>query len=390
MAVWRMLLVLVLVLGAGCQERRFEQLLTPRLGSSATSASSEQAVDRAAAPTPGSAEPGASRAPVRPSAKAPRAGTSRSSSPSPVWSSPEACQQALREGRREPRAPGVARLGSWNVRWFPDGKPGAASPGEGTDLEWLACVVHYLDVDALAVQEFKADAEALERWRQHLEAHGGKYALTLDDCPGVGRQHVGILVRTDRVEASPATTYGELNPLGSPCSGGLRPGLGQRLSFPGGLDLTLIAVHLDSGETARDWGHRRLAPEAMGAVARRLAAELGDGDVVFAGDFNVMGCGRCRPRVSASEELEALSRAWVTQQPSLRHIASPPACTWAGGKAAVLDHFVSADLAELPSGARAVARGLCERSCQQRRALAYERLSDHCPVLLDIPDRDLD
>src|SRR5262245_56405754 len=58
-----------------------------------------------------------------------------------IWSSPEACSAALARGERRLRAPGTARLASWNVRWFPDGIPGNPSErGEkATDVAWLAC-----------------------------------------------------------------------------------------------------------------------------------------------------------------------------------------------------------------------------------------------------------
>ena len=72
-----------------------------------------------------------------------------------VWSSRSSCQAAVQSGGRLTRvAPPSIRLGTWNLRWFPRGcSPEEACPELATDVAWMACVVAWLDVDLLAIQE---------------------------------------------------------------------------------------------------------------------------------------------------------------------------------------------------------------------------------------------
>src|SRR5262245_58720789 len=57
------------------------------------------------------------------------------------WTSREACEKLVARGVRAHRAAGRARLGTWNIRWFPDGKPGKRVQSAGTDLAWLGCAI---------------------------------------------------------------------------------------------------------------------------------------------------------------------------------------------------------------------------------------------------------
>ncbi|MBX3131196.1 MAG: endonuclease/exonuclease/phosphatase family protein [Polyangiaceae bacterium] len=328
------------------------------------------------------------------SSPAPKAGP-RVTGGSP-WSSPEACLGAVRAGERLARPRGVVRVGTWNIRWFPDGGPGRPRAERGTDLEWLACALAWMDVDALSVQEVKTAPHAREAVARVLaraaQLGGGSYRAEFDTCPNVLGQHVGIVYRSDRLRAAAPLVLGELNPHGEPCKDQLRPGLALYLSrMGGGLDFSLLSVHFKSGTNHRDVTLRARSVESVDAALRTLARAHSDPDVVIAGDFNTMGCERCSPPISAADELASFDRALPQ---GLRRVKPDRSCTHAyGARSGVLDHVVvRLSASEKPKGPARV-EGVCSvadcRFGQPTRA-AREQLSDHCPVLVDLMDVDED
>jgi hypothetical protein len=320
-----------------------------------------------------------------------------------VWSSRAACERALAAGRRAPRTAGSARLGTWNVRWYPDGKPGKQpNAAGGTDIAWLACAIAWLNVDAVAVQEFKAHGRAQEKTRElvrRLDGHtNGSWKLELDDCRGGdASQHVGILYDAKRVRAGAPAVLASLNPHGDACKDQLRPGLALALAFPGGLDLTLISVHWKSGSERRSLDLRARSLQGIPAAVREAERLSGDRDVVIAGDLNTMGCRRCSAPIAASEELATVSTRLSTLVPPFRLVPATEACSeYFSGGSALLDHFaVTRETRELSDATKATISGICgESSCaradSRRRPAANEALSDHCPVVLELTDQDLD
>ncbi len=251
-------------------------------------------------------------------------------------------------------------------------------------------------LDALAVQEFKATASARARIDELLailkRETSATWRLRLDDCPNSAGQHVGVLWRTDRLKASKIQVVRELNPHGRACRDQLRPGLAVYLTRPGSIDFTLVSLHAKSGAKRRDYSLRQRAAARIRGLWSQLAAKSGDLDVVLAGDFNTMGCGRCSPPVTAQDELAALDQA---VSPLGRRVVARPACTHAyRSSSGSLDHLiVRLDRAELATTTPARASGFCAvSSCRfdGPRPAARQRLSDHCPVLLDLNDIDAD
>jgi endonuclease/exonuclease/phosphatase family metal-dependent hydrolase len=340
--------------------------------------------------------------PARPPAVSPKAADALLPEGS-VWRSPRACERALATGQRAARSAGVARIGTWNVRWYPDGRPGRRASGAGgTDVAWLACLIAWLNVDALAVQEFKAHARAREKSAElvrALDRHtAGRWRLELDDCRGGDAgQHVGILYDARRVAASEPLVLASLNPHGKPCKDQLRPGLGMRLRFVGGLDLYLVSVHLKSGSERRSFELRKRSLEGLVAAVDDLQVLGSDSDLVFAGDFNSMGCRRCSPPIGAAEELAASDELLAGLRIPFRRIeASAPCTAYYRGGTGQLDHFVvSSSLRELGPRARASVSGFCgETACsrlpKRSEPSVQAAISDHCPLVLELTDRDLD
>lgn len=312
-----------------------------------------------------------------------------------AFSSPAECSQLLEARQRLARAPGTARFVSWNLRWFPDGSPSADAR---TDIRWLACTLAWLDADVVAVQEVKQTPRA-ERALAELLAElnrlsGARYVARLDDCGKRVQQHVGLLWNEARVASTGQQTVAALNPAGGACQDQLRPGFAARLRFPGGLDLTAISAHFKSKGDQRAFGLRGRSFAALPEVVAELARQARDQDVLLLGDLNTMGCDECSPRVSALEEQRAVEQQLARGRLALVPADSPGSHIY-GGRATLLDHaVVSSGMRELPQAARSHVAGVCAEGARassgREAARARRALSDHCPLVLDLSDRDLD
>jgi endonuclease/exonuclease/phosphatase family metal-dependent hydrolase len=180
-------------------------------------------------------------------------------------------------------------------------------------------------------------------------------------------------------------------PTANACAGNLRPGRYAFAKTPIGVDFHLVSGHLDSGTTNRDYTNRRRATQRIDEITIGTTPILHlDQDVLVLGDFNIMGREEAPP-VSAQQELAAVDEALA---PGFRRLAMTPNCTeYFERQAGALDHIVaSADMQEASATARVT--GYCAvAGCADLTGAmpaASERLSDHCPVVVDIQDRDLD
>jgi endonuclease/exonuclease/phosphatase family metal-dependent hydrolase len=315
-----------------------------------------------------------------------------------VWTSREDCEKKLATRARSSN-PEVLRIATWNVRWFPDGKPGKGkSPEEGTDIPWLACAIAHLDVEAIALQEIKTNDNAKARSRELIlqldRLTSGKWRLVTDDCRNRDGQHVGVLVDESRLRVGEQTTLASLNANGEPCKNQLRPGFSAYLSKKSGVDFHLVSVHMKSGDEQRSLSLRQKAIAGIVSAERELQAAVADRDVVIAGDFNTMGCKECALKVTGADEIAETDRTLSGLAVAFRRIPSSAECSERSSHgAALLDHFfVTSSMAELGPKVRAQVDGICRESgCTRSMGLPVEtRLSDHCPVVLEITNRDLD
>lgn len=331
--------------------------------------------------------PPAQRTPVRTHREPLRLG-------SPFFVSELECEQALRErSRRAVRA--RPRVGSWNLRWFPRGTKDGRDPERRTDLRWMACAIASLEVSVLAIQEVVQDPEgraALLDLGDRLDTlTGGRWRSALDECAGSGRQHVGFLYDSRRVELRDARAIDALNPGRSACDRSLRPGFGAHARFADGSDTQLIAVHFDSGVTRRDYDNRQRSLERLGGVLSALRPR--DPDAIVLGDFNTMGCKDCMPPVSAAGELAAFDARLDLIQ--LKRIGAGGAggaqCSqYYRGRAGLLDHILvtTASLrwsaSSLETFGPCAALG-CGPQPRNRSIPALTSLSDHCPIVAALP-----
>lgn len=325
---------------------------------------------------------------------------SRTDSPT-AFTSRKDCEALVGLGNRAERQSGVVRIGTWNVRWFPDGIPGAnASPKQATDVAWLACSIAWLNVEVLSLVEVKSkprSTAALDELVSRLaELTGETYKYRLDGCPDSNGLHLAWLWNEKKVEVREPRMLAAVNPYGDSCAKQLRPAFAAGFRFTGGLDLTGVAVHLKSGRTARDFDLRRKSLAGLGDVVRTLVHETGDKDVLVLGDMNSMGCETCDGLERGAAEALTFDTTLAGYHVPMRRVPSNLGCShYYLRQPALLDHcFVTTDFLEVPRVTKVETLGYCQSlGCETfagTEPVSATRLSDHCPIVLSLRDEDLD
>jgi endonuclease/exonuclease/phosphatase family metal-dependent hydrolase len=278
------------------------------------------------------------------------------------------------------------RVGSFNVRWFPDGQPGKKPRGKGTDVLWVACQIAELDASVVAVQEFKTTERARSATKRLLAELGrltkGSWKAFFDECPLESSLHVGMLYDSTRLQLKERRVEASLNPLGEACAGSLRPGLVGRFQTKKGQSLEVVSVHLKSGTDRRSFGLRDRTFSAMGRLPRTPGVPR-----VVAGDFNTMGCKDCQPEISAGAERASRQGGLASRGDGF--IEPPLGCSHVHrSRPELLDGFVVSGPALGTAGA-SVAGACRQTSCAKGPVPkeVLERVSDHCPLVLDLGTR---
>lgn len=304
------------------------------------------------------------------------------------WSSGASCGQLLRAGKKLNRAGNVLRVGSWNLHGFPDGAPGKRKKGvQRTDIAWLACSVAWMQLDVVALQGVKNHWRARAALRKLLgrlrKLTGARWQYKLDKCRGANRDHVGLLWNTRRAKSTRVGVEESLNPYKRACRSGQRPGLRGyfKARFGGGVDFHLLSVQLATGGGLGRTLRKR-AVNGIPAAYRSARREAPDPDMIVAGDFHTAA----RPWLSRA--VASLSTPFFLKQ-------NNRACT--GYQAKVRrswSHFlVARGMVEVGASRRPRVVGYCARSrcsVSAPASAAAKALSPHCPVILDVPNKDVD
>lgn len=313
-----------------------------------------------------------------------------SSSP---WASRAECERAL-EGRQSAnRANAPVRIGTWNVRYFPDGSASGEDAAQRLDPDWLACSIALLDVDVLAVQEFRGTPRAQAAATQLIDSlnrrTGRSYKLELARCESEQAPRPGILYDSARGTVTSVETAADLS-SDKRCTDSEVPGLTAYLSMPGGPNFHLIVIHAPAGNQRTAHGKRQANLRALNRLTHQLARSNGDRDVVVTGDFNTSGCKDCAPAIDSVAETRSLDENIAGFQTPLRLIPANATCSFVlDNQPMLLDHFlVAKDMAEVSASATTLVSGYCG-AAQCKDVLptpdAETRMSDHCPLLLELP-----
>jgi hypothetical protein len=313
-----------------------------------------------------------------------------------TWTSQSDCETLLEE--KTPDA--TPRIGTWNVRYFPDSQEDTQPDEEKrTDVPWLACAMASLDVDVLAVQEFKSTDASLEKQDELIlrlnELTGGDWQIQLAPCEPKEVQHPGFVYDATRVTGSNFREIPTLNP-GSTCTNEASPGFAGYFSIHGGPDFHLIAIHFQAGSTKSAMVNRDDSIATMQSVMDEANGVVPDTDIFFTGDFNTAGCSDCDPALSSLDEVAELADTVnAMDTPSWLVGASEDCTRQVDDELPLLDHFVlSQSTEEVPTEAVAHVGGICEETQCDRLSNwledARDTLSDHCPVTLDLSANDQD
>ena len=314
-----------------------------------------------------------------------------------VWTGDEDCDALVKPVDPSSRPP---RVGTWNIRYFPDSQEGPQSDAdEATDVPWLACAITSLGVDVLAVQEFKTTPEALEKQRELIDLlnsrTGGDWNIELAGCEPTEVQHPGFLYDAARVTGQHFREVPLLNPRAE-CSNVASPGFAGYFAINGGPDFHFVSVHYESGTGPSAVEGRTHAVSVMPDVAAEAQTLVADTDVLFAGDFNTSGCDECSPVLTSEEEITTVVAQFDEPTHPLRLIGASEGCSREDGdNTFLLDHFAAADaMQEVPTDGVATVSGICDEiNCGRLRNWhedARKRLSDHCPLTLDLSASDQD
>jgi endonuclease/exonuclease/phosphatase family metal-dependent hydrolase len=290
-----------------------------------------------------------------------------------------------------PAAHDELRVATWNLRNFPlDERPQEPDLGylRRTNICDLETALGGLDADLIALQEvcdtrrlppILRRACAPRPMRAVFSAGGGRHgqhlALAWDDS--VLELVDGPFEITELVLAE-----------------GMRPGLaaGFRSRGRGGLELTVVTVHLESG--SEGFGARRRQNRALADWLEARGSAAGEASFVVLGDLNTAGS----PRGGLAGELQSvdaiLGRAGLDRLP----VAGGCSQYWEGGGArdgvqqpSLLDHvFLGGAARSAAAGpvsawlhcARAGCAELVSRPGQEDGT--FWDVSDHCPLSFEL------
>ena len=211
-----------------------------------------------------------------------------------------------------------------------------------------------------------------------------------------GSVKIGFLWNTKRVKVQQIKSLKAFNVRAqsshSPCAGGLRPGLYAYVQSlqKSGADFHLIALHLKSAPTVFALEERQKALNRIDSTVKPFLSQ--DKDIVILGDLNTMGAG---DNASRKSELKYMRRMVSKEKPGFQDLPITPRCShYFRGRGGWLDHIlVNHGMEEVRTRSARVTGYCAIAQCQRIKGdypLAYERLSDHCPVVIDIANKDQD
>jgi exonuclease III len=318
-----------------------------------------------------------------------------------------------REWSPAPPKTGNLRIAEYNIRNFPVDVMGATDGGtdggaastqpdrdtrpplvrkqDKTDEAALIDVLEKLDFDVLAVEEIN-DTRRFDEVLGRLGARTGRSYQSVYSLEWDHPQHVGIIVRKDRLRIESSKVHGEIATRPT-----MRAGLSARIvsTKTGGVDFGFLVLHLASGDSAGRATLRAEQAKFAGKVVADLQAASNDKDFIVVGDMNTA---RDTLELPAFDSALGGPSGLVRQPPDL-------ACSTYYTKGptnpvlqpSFIDNVYFASMDERDREVPVTVGAHCyERSCQPfesdsaEHGTSYWSVSDHCPVYFEIADVDRD
>jgi len=288
---------------------------------------------------------------------------------------------------------GSLRIASWNVRNFPlDERPQEDDLGYSrrTNICDFETAFGGLEADLYGLQE----VNDIRRFQPILRRACGERSMDVRYSSIGGRhgQHLAIAWDNSKLElvGQPIEVDELVLELG------MRPAFAGyfRSLRAGGVDFTVVVVHLESGP--QNFADRRRQNRELASWIETRIEETGDPDVIVLGDFNTTGS----PRGGLEGELQSVDA--ILGDVGLERLHNPLGCTsyWEGGGQrdgvqvpSLLDHVfvggfgvdaVSTSLEAWLHCARWQCEDLISRSGEEDGT--FWDVSDHCPLTFEIRD----
>lgn len=304
-------------------------------------------------------------------------------------------------------APGNLRIGTWNIRNFIfDERPPDHEGGflRRANVDDITTVLAGLDFDMLALQEIR-DEQTFGRMINEVNARTGRsYEFFLSNQGGAHRQKVGFVWDADKLKTAYTVELESLD-----ISGGLRPGVLAHFQSveEGGADFTALVVHLKSAP----WGYedRRTQMQTIVNLFRENPAYGDEQDLIFLGDFNTTGK---EGETETEKHRNMLDEIALTAKEltalDMKQLVNEAGCTeyWDGrGELqndgiqipSHLDLVFYRSLEELDSSIPLEPWLHCKRancedlvSSKDHPDATFWDVSDHCPLLFEIENKDRD
>jgi len=294
----------------------------------------------------------------------------------------------------KPPGNGSLRIASWNVRNFPlDERPEVDDLGYSrrTNICDFEAAFGGLDADLYGLQE----VNDIRRFRPILRRACGERSMDVRYSSSGGRHGQHLAIAWDNTKLELVGEPMEVHEL--VFEPGMRPAFAGyfRSLRAGGVDFTLVVVHLESGP--RNFADRRRQNRALASWIEARIEEVGDPDVIALGDFNTVGS----PQGGLEGELQSADA--ILGRAGLERLHNPLGCTsyWEGGgerdgvhQPSLLDHVfvggfgmgaVTAPLETWLHCARWQCEDLISRTGEEDGT--FWDVSDHCPLTFEIRDQ---
>ena len=257
-----------------------------------------------------------------------------------------------------------------------------------TNKPELAKTLKSLNADLIAVQEInKTDI-----FKNFIAGHLPDYSAALSNCGGAHGQRLGFVYKQTVFKL---VDFREDNRTSNPngdrpfCNDGSRPlAIGHFKHLKTGIEIIAVTVHLKSGGKQSSIAKRFKQLQIVSQVISEYRSQDKENFIVM-GDFN------STEFIHIGDNHNKFQK--VTEKMGLSNVTQNLGCTsyWWGGRndrtqyPSQLDHIlISHRLVNSHKSVKSSAKGhcavhRCESTAESEMGIAFDEISDHCPVLVE-------